>query len=79
MRQGRRLFVLLGIVLRFGRRGADGGQGSGMSWLRCDSAACWCALGPRVIASTGQAYTVAELPGDGPARLFRYEYLGGAA
>jgi hypothetical protein len=55
-------------------------EAEGMNtWPRCDSASCWCAIGPRIIASTGAVWAVEELPGDGTARLFRYLYLGGAA
>lgn len=61
-----------------------------LTWRRCDSAVCWCALAPRVIASTGVPYTVEECPPDYRAVLlpeakvkrslwFRYVYLGGAA
>jgi hypothetical protein len=43
---------------------------------RCDSGSCFCAFPPvRRIASTGQKYTVEELPASGSVRVFRYLYL----
>lgn len=43
---------------------------------RCDSDACWCSWPPvRVIPSTGQTYTVEELPSEGETRVFAYKYL----
>ena len=46
----------------------------------CSAAACWCRRWPpvRLILSTGQTYTVEELPGDGAARVFRYVYRDAA-
>ena len=44
--------------------------------MSCDSPNCWCSWPPvRVVMSTGQRYTVQELPMDGTKRVFRYFYL----
>lgn len=42
---------------------------------RCDSPKCWCAFGPRVVASTGIPYTVeqvASVDGLRTIRVFVY-------
>ena len=45
---------------------------------RCCWADCWCRAFPPVrrIFSTGQRYTMEELPAEGRFRVFRYAYLG---
>jgi hypothetical protein len=47
-----------------------------MTWLRCSSPSCYCSTHPRIVASTGEPYTVVELARDGRGRVryFRYTY-----
>lgn len=49
--------------------------------VRCSSSACWCCRLPsiRTIFSTGQLYTVQDLPWSGAPWLFRYLYTEVAA
>lgn len=43
---------------------------------RCDSDRCWCSWPPvRLIMSTGERYTMDELPAEEGRRVFRYLYL----
>ena len=45
--------------------------------MTCDALSCWCRWPTvRRIHSTGQRYTLEELPSEGEARVFRYAYLG---
>jgi hypothetical protein len=58
-----------------------------LTWPRCSSPSCWCARGPRVIASTGVPWTVDEVT-DGQraplmdvwrgVRFFQYRYMEAA-